>query len=122
MPDLSFITALFGATYRKKSTLSMYLDDVRTPATLRNWIVIRNYTSAIEYVQSKGCPSFISFDYDLGKNSLSGYSFAIWLIEHDKIHHVIPDNFEFAVHSPNCIGDDHIRLLLANYLSKKNTK
>jgi hypothetical protein len=63
----------------------MFLDDVRTvdfiyPKDSDQWILCRSYDEAVVYVQNHGFPNKVSFDHDLGIDSLSGYDFAKYLV------------------------------------------
>jgi len=94
----------------------LYLDDVRTP-TEGNWKVVRSFTDAISLIKGLGCPEFISFDHDLGNDSLTGYDLAKWLVEKDLDKPgFIPKNFEFNVHSANPVGAENIERYLNKYL------
>jgi len=65
-----------------------------------------------------GCPNYISFDYDLGKNAPTGYDFAKWLIEEHVSKNIrIPANFDFNVHSANPVNAKNISEYLKQYLS-----
>ncbi len=50
----------------------LYLDDLRKLATkypnpvIRDWVIARNYDQFVEVLDTKGLPSFVSFDFDLG--------------------------------------------------------
>lgn len=86
----------------------IYLDDVRTPASLENendWIVVRNYSEFLAKVEAIGLENIdiISLDHDLGPSAMTeyfehvsphyeldysritektGYDCAKWLVEH----------------------------------------
>jgi hypothetical protein len=101
---------------------SLYLDDERNPKTDRNWVIVRNIDAARDLVLSRGCPSYISFDHDLGSpfEYHTGYAFAKWLVDAEldgKI--VIPRDFQFNVHSANSVGRDNIEGLLRGYLKNR---
>ena len=94
----------------------LYLDDERLPKTKHDWVVVRSYIEAIEYVTAYGCPVYISFDHDLGTEK-SGLDFAKWLVDKDlDFHNWIPLNFEFNVHSANPVGSTNIKHYLDHYL------
>ena len=96
----------------------MFIDDERFPVGT-GWIVVRSYKSAIAWIERYGFPSFISFDHDLGLESLTGYDIAKWIVEYDLDHDVIDKRFQFYVHSQNPIGKMNIENLLNSYLNKK---
>jgi hypothetical protein len=102
---------------------SLYIDDERVPKTKRSWVVVRNVDEAKTVVLESGCPSYISFDHDLGSDieSESGYGFAKWLVDADLDGKVrIPDDFQFNVHSANPVGRENIEAILNAYLEYKN--
>lgn len=104
--------------------MRLYLDDIRTPKS-SDFIVVRSYDEAIEFVKKNGIPEYISFDHDLGCDEngdvlKSGHDFAKWLVDMD-IENVykFPNNFEFSVHSANPIGRNNIESILNNYIQFK---
>lgn len=102
---------------------TLFLDDERFPKIEENFVIARNFNEAVELVRARGCPSFISFDHDLGDNSPTGKDFANWLIESDLNGEInLPDDFKFHVHSANPVGRDNIISILNSYLLfKKGT-
>lgn len=71
---------------------------------------------AQDYIMSKGCPDFISFDNDLMRE-LEGKDLAIWLVEKDLDNPgFIPQDFGFFVHSQNPIAKEKINSYLGQYL------
>ena len=101
--------------------MNMYLDDIRNPKTSNNWFVVRSFKDAIFYMNKNGCPSYISFDHDLGKNEKTGFDLTKWIIEKDLNMNgkFIPQNFNFNVHSANPIGKINIEGLLNQYIKQK---
>lgn len=103
--------------------MNLFLDDERyPPKDGRSWYIARNAHQAIWLIQRKRqCPSFISFDHDLGSVGHTGLDFAHWLIEMDMDYHgeFIPTTFQFYVHSQNPIGRDNIHSLLERYLNER---
>lgn len=75
---------------------------------------------AIDWIETNGCPNFISFDNDL-KRDLEGKDLAKWLVNKDldEDGKFIPDDFEFFVHSQNIEAKKSIYSLLNEYLSFK---
>lgn len=97
-------------------TYKLYLDDIRNPKN-SDFRVVRSFEDAVNYVIQNGFPCYISFDHDLGENdSRTGYDFAKWLVEYDLIHNVMPEDFEYNVHSANPVGAENIRNFMDCYL------
>lgn len=106
--------------YMRQGSYTMYLDDLRDPKGEFDYIV-RSYDEAVELVESIGCPSFISFDHDLGEDG-TGHDFAWYLVNKDLDNEgFIPKGFKFFVHSANPIGSRNITGLLGGYLSNGKT-
>lgn len=107
--------------------MRLYLDDIRTPKN-KDYIIVRNYEEAIEFIKQNGIPDFISFDHDLGCDERgnvlkSGHDFAKWLVEMDiEDKYKFPEDFSFNVHSANPIGRNNIEAILNNYLQFKIEK
>lgn len=103
---------------------NLFLDDERLPPRDdREWAIARSCTDAIQLIRLKGsCPSYISFDHDLGAGETGPYpdgmSFANWLVESDldSGYNFIPSDFSFYVHSQNPVGRGNIEGILNNYL------
>lgn len=95
----------------------MYLDDLRDPPPIKDWLIIRSSIDAIEYVKNNGMPEYCSFDHDLGGDD-TVMVFLKWLVEFDMDNDgkVIPDSFTYDVHSANPVGVKNISGLLDNYL------
>ena len=116
-----------------QTNISLYLDDLRIPPKDRDWLVVRSYDEAIEWMNDNGCPQFISFDHDLGMilvgtkivtqdyEAKSGYDVAKWIVQKDldMSGEFIPADFKYAIHSSNPVGSKNIDMLLSNYLTKK---
>lgn len=97
----------------------IYLDDVRNPQT-EGFTVLRSYQEFVDYVLMFGCPSYVSFDHDLGNDIPSGYDCLKWLIDHDlQSQGFIPDDFEINVHSANPVGKENIEKLWSSYKTFK---
>lgn len=72
--------------------------------------------NAMTYIETHGCPNFISFDNDLGKK-LEGVDLAHWLVEKDLDKPgFIPKDFDFVVHSQNNIAAPRLVNYLESYL------
>ena len=102
--------------------VNMYLDDLRNPPPIKEWLILRSSAEAIEYVQDHGMPEYCSFDHDLGGDDTT-MVFLKWLVDFDMDNDgkIIPENFTYDVHSANPVGVKNISGLLQNYLDfKKN--
>ena len=74
---------------------------------------------AQDYIETNGCPDFISFDNDLMRE-LEGLDLAKWIIEKDLDNPgFIPEDFNFFVHSQNIIAKEKIYSRLGQYLSQR---
>ena len=45
----------------------LYLDDIRNPVN-DNYIIVRSYHEAVQYIKNNNIPNYISFAHDLGIN------------------------------------------------------
>lgn len=97
----------------------LYIDDLRNPQQPLD--IARNSQEAINYVKQNGCPSYISFDHDLGGDD-TAMNFVKWLVEYDMDQNgtVIPENFDFNVHSANPVGAKNIESYLLSYLNQRD--
>lgn len=121
----------------------LFLDDIRELKSLEEkaweknlketdphgWVVCRNLDEVQKEIKERGCfPCFISFDHDLGldengEHLEDGYDLAKYLVDKDIDEEVLPENFDFQVHSDNPPGKIQIESLLNNYLKfKRNQK
>ena len=102
----------------------LFLDDIRTvemvypTATPDEYHVVRSFGAFVTYVKQNGLPDFISFDNDLGLDSMGniapdGYAAAKWLVYESGLD---LRNLNFRVHSANPVAAEQIRGLLNNYL------
>ncbi len=101
--------------------MKLYIDDLRDPIN-EELIVLRSYAEAVGWMRKNGCPTFISFDHDLGSNDgLDGIDIIKWMINMDLNTNgtFIPSNFTFHIHSANIIGAENMKILLNNYLELK---
>jgi len=109
----------------------LFLDDERTttqifgeyhrkmPVEVKNLpiFVAKNVDEAIEATTKLGCPSFVSFDNDLGYHIPEGVDFAKWLIDawiDERIE--LPTDFAFNVHTANVAAAVRIESLMSGYL------
>jgi len=102
--------------------MKMFLDDIRDPSTSGDWIVLRTSDEAKHYVRQNGCPSFWSFDHDLGGEDTT-MVFLKWLVDYDidSKGKIIPEDFSYTIHSANPVGVKNIDGLLKNYLEFRET-
>jgi hypothetical protein len=90
--------------------MRLWLDDVRMPPDDdSDWYIVRDANPAMAMVMS-GKVTHISFDHDLGENSLSGYAVAC-CIEAAAYHDRIP-RMTWTIHSANPVGRDNITLAM----------
>jgi len=86
----------------------IWLDDIRTmPNNFDIWC--KTGEEALKYIDSNSV-SFISFDHDLGENSITGYDVAK-RIEELAVNNLI-DKLEWQVHSANPVGAKNIELAM----------
>ena len=104
-------------------TYKLFLDDIREltwvypGANASEWVVCRNFDDAVNTVLTRGFPSYVSFDHDLGDHDTqTGHDFAQWLVNRDLDKNVMPDDFAYTVHSANPVGAANIKGLLDSYL------
>ena len=99
---------------------TMFIDDERNPVKKFDYIV-RDYKETMKIFDRHGCPTFISFDHDLGDKSKTGFDISKNMVERDldKRGDWIPKNFTYDVHSANPIGKDNIIGFLDDYLKKR---
>ncbi len=106
-------------------TYKLFIDDERFPPEGKEdeYVIARTPIEAIEIMNVRGCPSFISFDHDLG-GSLTAMALVRDMIERDLDYlqlgeSFIPPDFNYYVHSQNPVGAANIRGLLNSYLEKR---
>lgn len=96
----------------------LFLDDIR-PAPDATWTIARSYDEAVAIVDAYGFPDTVSFDHDLGEDTMTGVSFARFLVDLDLDKATMPASFTYTVHSANPVGRDNIVGLLDRYLRWK---
>ena len=116
-------------------TWNLFLDDERTPDHVtwapwdvrmkyhnEQWVICRNRADVVLTIMSRGMPSYISFDHDLGQDEPTGHDIAKLIVDWDMNdrYYSLPEDFSFYVHSQNPIGKANIEGLLNNYLKVKN--
>ncbi len=103
----------------------LFVDDERFPPDNEDpcarWIIVRNMKEAQHVIQTMGFPIFISWDHDLGADTPSGHDIAKWIVDYDLDNDVIPEGFDFYVHSQNPVGADNIEGLLRGYMKHKTS-
>ena len=102
--------------------MKFFLDDERFPPdNSGEWIIVRTHDEFFDAITEYGPPDFVSFDHDLGDEiNGSGMTVAKALVEMDLDDQIIPEGFDFYVHSQNPIGTTNISKLLHRYLEFKN--
>jgi len=103
--------------------MSMFIDDVRSPpGQMKFNHIARSSDAAIAIMEKGGCPSYISFDHDLGGDD-TAMRVVNWMIEKDMDEQGwIPDNLTWDVHSANPIGKENINSKLLCYLKHRNSQ
>jgi len=104
----------------------IFLDDEREPVNYLDFIIVRNYSEFVSIVLNIGFPdelTYVTFDHDLGDDSLDGYECAKFLVslDQDRKGKLLGDNFKFYVHSQNPVGAMNINSYLNNYLEWKRS-
>ena len=130
----------------------LFLDDIREPKDAfeytkqtmfvdKDWHVVRNYNEFVQWIESNGMPSFISFDHDLADTHYTpehlwtdydkskewqdkqvhkektGYECAMWLVDF-----CIDNNLQlpkYYCHSMNPVGKDKIVSLLRSFQNSR---
>lgn len=113
----------------------IYLDDVRTPIDVDNWVVVRNYDEFVTKVTEIGLKNIelISLDHDLGDTAMkewhtnvvenytinydnivekTGYDCAKWLVEQWMNGYPV---IKVYTHSANAIGSANIMGYINNF-------
>ena len=98
--------------------MHIYLDDLRTPRTVKDWVICRNLSEfkrairvwyEVNEITNEGDELYISFDHDLGPDE-TGYDAIKWFTEYllkdDRYGPAwyIPEMIDINVHSANPIG------------------
>jgi len=105
----------------------LFLDDIRVPSFIypktkdSDWVVVRDLTEFKNAIETKGIPSFISFDNDLGSSLEEGKDGVKWMVFEKELD---ISNMDFKVHSSNVSGvREYIESLLNNWKKElKNRK
>ena len=113
---------------------NIYLDDIRTPNEVMDWVVVRNYDDFISKVNEIGLENIdvISLDHDLGETALiewkknhnnfkldydniiekTGMDCTKWLVEQWMDGAPV---VEVVIHSANAIGSANMMGYINNY-------
>lgn len=98
-------------------TYKLFLDDERDPPGDNTyWVIARSSSEAIELVKTKGIPSFISFDHDLGGDD-TAMRFIWFLINSHMDGSLESFPIDYYVHSQNPVGVENIKSLMSNYIN-----
>ena len=99
--------------------MKLFIDDIRTPKAEFDAIT-RSSLETIEFLVRNGCPSFISFDHDLGGDD-TAMTIIKFMVETDMDldYNFIPWGFDFNVHSANPVGAANINGYLNAYLNQR---
>lgn len=98
-------------------TYRMFIDDERFPAAgSGDWVIVRSSAEAIQCVQSRGVPDFVSYDHDLGADDTS-MKFIAWMIDSYLDGDIKDFPVNYDVHSQNPVGARNIRMLLQGFIS-----
>ena len=99
--------------------MRLYIDDIRTPKGVFDKIT-RSSVESIQYMETYGCPEYISFDHDLGGDD-TAMIIVKYMVEKDldTLGEFIPKNFTWNVHSANTIGSANINGYLKSYINNK---
>jgi len=124
----------------KRMRYNLFIDDqiddinqdtgiaIRDPKKIdpsREYIGVKTVEEAINLIELRGCPDFISFDHDLGLDSngapMESTSLAHWLVEKDLDNPgLIPDHFDYQIHSANIYARYNLAIL-ENYLKHRKS-
>lgn len=102
--------------------MKIFLDDEREPVDYLDWVIVRDYSDFVTTVlYATEDIDYISFDHDLGEDSLSGFECVKWLVNLDmeRRGNILLPTFSWYVHSQNPVGAKNINLYLDNYLIQK---
>jgi len=97
--------------------MKLYLDDIRNIGD--DWIIVRSYDEFVEFITNNDMPEIISFDHDLGLETINnvvveknGYDACKWLVEYCADNELkLPD---WQIHSANPVGRKNINMYFIN--------
>ncbi len=100
--------------------MRLYIDDIRDPKNNYDYIA-RSSDEAIKIMKMVDCPTFISFDHDLGGDD-TAMKVVKWMAEKDlDTPGWIPLSFTFNVHSANPVGAANLSGYLNSYLKQRGS-
>jgi hypothetical protein len=101
--------------------MNIFLDDERIPINYLDFVVVRNYSEFVDTVlYAAEDINYISFDHDLGEDSLTGYDCAKYLVDLDQDRGgIVNIDFQWYIHSQNPIGGANIHNYLMAYMRWK---
>ena len=102
--------------------MNIFLDDEREPVNSRDFLIVRSYNEFVNCIlENRDDITFITFDHDLGDDSLSGYECVKWLVELDMDLKgaILGPEFKWYVHSQNPVGAKAINDYLKSYMEYK---
>jgi len=85
------------------TTYKLFLDDDRDPPD-KTWVVARSVAKAQKLIQTRGWPSEVSFDENLGYRQPTGSDFAQWLHDRHRSGDQCPESLEYHTHSSSLLG------------------
>lgn len=98
--------------------MRLYIDDIRQPKFIFDHIT-RSSKESIDFMKKFGCPSYISFDHDLGGDD-TAMNIVKWMVEMDLDNPGwITKSFDFNVHSANPVGKANLEGYLGVYLRQR---
>lgn len=106
------------------NTRWIFLDDERFPPSKKPWpwlddeaIIVRNYDEFVKEIETNGCPSYITFDHDLGLGK-NGFDCAKWFVNWilDDPTRFDPE-FTWYAHTQNPVGLANIAGLINPFVT-----
>lgn len=103
----------------------IFLDDERDPpaSTAKSWgvevVVVRTVAAFKDVIEARGEPFMAQFDWYLGVAQPDGLVAAQWLIEYDRQHNILTQDFMFDSHSSEPLKAREIVRLLWSYMQEK---
>lgn len=103
----------------------LFLDDERDPPDnmTKSWgvevVIARTVAAFKDVVEARGEPFMVQFDWYLGTGQPDGLAAAQWLIEYDRQHNILTQDFMFDSHSSEPLKAREIVRLLWNYMQEK---
>jgi hypothetical protein len=106
----------------------LFLDDERLPEHVTwvklpevKWVIVRNQSEFEHIITTRGIPSHISFDNDLGKGMGEGIFCVKWMVEKIMDRDLaFPPDFSYTIHSKNNIAAKAIDSYLGSFIANWN--